>query len=395
MAIRTVATTSWPKLTIISRPPHCMNVEIVSTSLVTRETSEPRRSAFWVSTDRSCTCRNARTRRVARPPSVVRNSRTFSRYAANAVRIVASPASSTALRTRLRSAPSGPIRPSSMVCCTAIGTSTRPTVAPNASSSVTGSPARNSGDSARPRLSVAQAPCWGRPESVIVAMSALHSAAPPRRSRGRGARALPACTLGRTGRLARYSGCPMSGQDASSERRHDFFTHDPALDEDLDGWHDAPEPSWLSDDETDAGNEATAHIPAYDLGPATESFVVDLTGPQAMVGSVEPSRRHGVVRRGEPTPPCPGTPRRPQPAPAGSARRLRRRPRRARRAAPPTEAAAPPPVFVRTPAAERRPSSTSRRSPRAARPTRPRRSPRRRSCGPGRRGRRAAGARAC
>ena len=46
--------------TISMRPPHCTNIEIVSTSLVTRETSEPRRSVFWVSIDRSWTCRNAR-----------------------------------------------------------------------------------------------------------------------------------------------------------------------------------------------------------------------------------------------------------------------------------------------------------------------------------------------
>jgi hypothetical protein len=75
--MRTVATTSWPKLTTISSPPHCMNVEMVSTSLVTRDTSDPRRSAFCVSTDRSCTWRNARTRNDARPDSVVRKSRTF------------------------------------------------------------------------------------------------------------------------------------------------------------------------------------------------------------------------------------------------------------------------------------------------------------------------------
>ena len=94
-----------------------------------------------------------------------------------------------------------------MVCCTAIGTSTRPTVAPSASSSVTGSPARNSGDSARPRRSVAQAPCWGRPESVIVAMSAPTLPHRPDAHRTRYA-GLPAHRLGRTGRLARYSGAP-------------------------------------------------------------------------------------------------------------------------------------------------------------------------------------------
>ena len=40
-------------------PPHCTNSEMVSTSDVTRETRDPRRSVFCVSTDRSCTCRNA------------------------------------------------------------------------------------------------------------------------------------------------------------------------------------------------------------------------------------------------------------------------------------------------------------------------------------------------
>ena len=50
-----------------SSPPHWTNVEMVSTSLVTRETSEPRRSVVWVSTDRSCTCRKAFVRSVASP----------------------------------------------------------------------------------------------------------------------------------------------------------------------------------------------------------------------------------------------------------------------------------------------------------------------------------------
>jgi MinD-like ATPase involved in chromosome partitioning or flagellar assembly len=138
----------------------------------------------------------------------------------------------------------------------------------------------------------------------------------------------------------------MSGQDASSDRRHDFFTHDPALDEDLDGWHDAPEPSWLSEDEPGAGDEATAHVPAYDLGPATESFVVDLTGPQAMVGAApEPSEDRldaasdtTVSRHAAPAPaPAPAPP---PPAPAAFE-------------PPPAEAAPAPPVFVRSPAAER------------------------------------------
>src|SRR5690625_6920523 len=50
---------------------------MVSTSLVTRETREPRRSAFWVSTVRSCTCRKVRVRSWARPRSLARNSRMF------------------------------------------------------------------------------------------------------------------------------------------------------------------------------------------------------------------------------------------------------------------------------------------------------------------------------
>ena len=75
----TVATTSWPTLTRPSTPPHCMNTDSWSTSLVTRETSEPRRSPCWCSTDRSCTCRKARTRRPASAVSVVRKSRTFIR----------------------------------------------------------------------------------------------------------------------------------------------------------------------------------------------------------------------------------------------------------------------------------------------------------------------------
>ena len=70
---------SWPTLITSMSPAHCMNVLIVSTSLVTRETSAPRRSVFWVRTDRSWTCRNAFVRSVASPPSVTVNSRTFMR----------------------------------------------------------------------------------------------------------------------------------------------------------------------------------------------------------------------------------------------------------------------------------------------------------------------------
>ena len=66
-------------------PPNCTNIEMVSTSRVTRETSEPRRSVFWVSSDRSWMCRNALIRSVARPLSDARNRRTFTTYAVKAV----------------------------------------------------------------------------------------------------------------------------------------------------------------------------------------------------------------------------------------------------------------------------------------------------------------------
>src|SRR3954470_20268417 len=52
---------------------------------------------------------------------------------------------STRLRTRSRSGPSGPDSPWSMVCCTAMGTTTRPAVAISASRKVSGRPRRNSG----------------------------------------------------------------------------------------------------------------------------------------------------------------------------------------------------------------------------------------------------------
>src|SRR6478672_2204687 len=65
----------------------------------------------------------------------------------------------------------------------------------------------------------------------------------------------------------------MSGQEASSGHRRGLF--DTGLEAELDNWPDAPEPSWL----TDADESSTSQIPAYDLGPGTESVVVDLTGP--------------------------------------------------------------------------------------------------------------------
>ena len=118
-----------------------------STSLVTRETSAPRRSVFWVSSGRSCTCRNALIRSVARPRSDAgeqprRSSGTTRRR---------SPRSRPRRRSRhpgRRSATSGPpgaVSPRSRVCCTAIGTTTRPTVASTASSSVPPMPSVSSG----------------------------------------------------------------------------------------------------------------------------------------------------------------------------------------------------------------------------------------------------------
>ena len=72
----------------------------------------------------------------------------------------------------------------------------------------------------------------------------------------------------------------MSEHDSSSERRHGLFTAEPNLD---DSWHDAPEPSWLIDEVAEDDLDETGRVPAYDLGPSTESFVVDLTGPMPQV----------------------------------------------------------------------------------------------------------------
>ncbi len=66
-------------LTMSMSPPNCTNIEMVSTSEVTRDTREPRRSVFWVSTDRSWMCRNARIRNVDSPFSDAVNSRTLTR----------------------------------------------------------------------------------------------------------------------------------------------------------------------------------------------------------------------------------------------------------------------------------------------------------------------------
>ena len=67
----TVAISIWPTLMTKNRPPKTRNWLTWSTSLVTRETSTPRRSVFWVSSGRSWTCRKALIRSVARPRSEV------------------------------------------------------------------------------------------------------------------------------------------------------------------------------------------------------------------------------------------------------------------------------------------------------------------------------------
>jgi hypothetical protein len=60
-------------------PPHWTKVEMVSTSEVTRETSDPRRSVFCVSMDRSWICRKAVVRSVFSPASDARKSRTLTK----------------------------------------------------------------------------------------------------------------------------------------------------------------------------------------------------------------------------------------------------------------------------------------------------------------------------
>ena len=89
----TVATSIWPMLTTKIRPPKTRNWLTWSTSLVTRETSAPRRSVFWVSRGRSWTWRNALIRSVARPRSEVVKSRLVMTYDARLVTTIATAAS--------------------------------------------------------------------------------------------------------------------------------------------------------------------------------------------------------------------------------------------------------------------------------------------------------------
>ena len=139
-------------------PPHCTNSEIVSTSDVTRETSDPRRSVFWVSTERSCTCRNARTRRDARPASVALKSRTLTNAEHTPAPNRHRAAATTRTTTRATSGPPGARIPMSIVCWTAIGTTTRPTAARTASAPVSTQPSTISGETCTPRRKVASTP---------------------------------------------------------------------------------------------------------------------------------------------------------------------------------------------------------------------------------------------
>ncbi len=104
------------------------------------------------------------------------------------------------------------------------------------------------------------------------------------------------------------------------ERRHGIFTADTSLD---DSWPEAPEPSWLMDEVAEEEVDETGRTPAYDLGPSTESFVVDLTGAQPQmhetaypeaVDPVEPPRHSAPAELAPepmyapppvPTPPAP------------------------------------------------------------------------------------------
>jgi MinD-like ATPase involved in chromosome partitioning or flagellar assembly len=98
----------------------------------------------------------------------------------------------------------------------------------------------------------------------------------------------------------------MSAQDPSPVRRDSLFGS--PFDDDLDGWHDAPEPSWLAQEEDPAAgaevavDEGLSHVPAYDLGPQTESFVLDLTGPVPTYEGAEPVHTPAAEVAPEPAP---------------------------------------------------------------------------------------------
>ncbi len=112
----TVASSICPMLTRKMNPPNCRNCDTVSTSDVTRLTSAPRRSVLWVSTGRSCTCRNALIRIVARPLSELIASRTVVRYDATAVTRMPPVQITHIHATYDMSGPPGPDSPLSIVC---------------------------------------------------------------------------------------------------------------------------------------------------------------------------------------------------------------------------------------------------------------------------------------
>jgi MinD-like ATPase involved in chromosome partitioning or flagellar assembly len=81
----------------------------------------------------------------------------------------------------------------------------------------------------------------------------------------------------------------MSSHEESTERRNGVYDDDRAADE---SWPEPPRPSWLTDAEETHGDDSygeppvdpfadTQNIPSYDLGPHTESVIVDLTAPEA------------------------------------------------------------------------------------------------------------------
>src|SRR4051812_4825900 len=131
-------------------PPKTRNCETWSTSLVTRETRAPRCSVFWVSRGRSCTWRKALVRRVARPRSEAVNRRAVMKYDETPVATMASAARTAIWATKPTSTPSGPLMPLSRVCCTEMGTTTRPAVPIRASSIVQPKPTPSSGEKRTP-----------------------------------------------------------------------------------------------------------------------------------------------------------------------------------------------------------------------------------------------------
>ena len=215
---------------------------MVSTSLVTRLTSEPRRSPLWVSTARSWTWRNARTRRLASPASVALNNRTLTIHAVPAVTSTTRAASAqssddAARRPGHRSART----PASIVCCTATGTASLPSVVAAAIARVTPMPSANSGveflragqDSGarrsaghlpRPRRRARRGcPRVRRHQFPVARVAGLDLVRPvrgPRPGRVRGARPRRPGRSSRGGRPRRRPSCPLpvSARPSSTAR---------------------------------------------------------------------------------------------------------------------------------------------------------------------------------